>query len=278
MGTPETFDGTVSKSQAFLSQLALYFLAKSHEMRNDKDKIIFALSYMKGGTAGPWAELKVQDLTPATASPTWDAFVVEFKAVFGDSDPAGTARHKMDQLRQGSLSADEYVAAFRELKKDTGYNDTALIDRFEKGLNSSLVDKIYSLPAMPTDLAGWIEWSTKLDRQWRQRETKKKSAFAAMAKTIVRPSPKSTAHAPTFNAPSFPKAAVTIPDVVPMEVDSGWKKVGRPIICYKCRKPGHIARNCPSGVDINAMDFDSLKAYMKDVIQKEEESTPKEDF
>jgi hypothetical protein len=54
-----------------------------------------------------------------------------------------------------------------------------------------------------------------------------------------------------------------------MEIDSGRKSV-KSIICWKCRKPGHVASQCRSGVDINSMDFDSLKAFMKEELQKEE--------
>jgi hypothetical protein len=45
-----------------------------------------------------------------------------------------------------------------------------------------------------------------------------------------------------------------------------------------------MARQCPSTVDINSMDYDSLKAYMKEEIAKEEivkgetKTTTKEDF
>ncbi|KIJ34513.1 hypothetical protein M422DRAFT_263484 [Sphaerobolus stellatus SS14] len=171
-----------------------------------------------------------------------------------------------------------YVASFNELKKDTGYNDEALIDKFEKGLNSALVDKIYNLPEMPTTLKGWIQWATKLDRQWRQREAKKKVATTPTTRQV---SPSFKPPARTFQptpapAPSQTAFVTKESDVVPIEIDSGWKKV-RSIICYKCRKPGHIAKNCPSSVDINSMDFDTLKAYMKEELAKEEESS-KENF
>ena len=44
------------------------------------------------------------------------------------------------------MSCDEYVGLFRELMSNTGYNDTTLVEKFEKSLNSGLVDRIYSLP------------------------------------------------------------------------------------------------------------------------------------
>ena len=53
-----------------------------------------------------------------------------------------------------------------------------------------------------------------------------------------------------------------------MEIDSGRKRVG-PLICYKCRKPGHIARNCRSSVDISAMDYEAIKALVMEDLKKE---------
>src|SRR4029078_9634646 len=106
---------------------------------------------------------------------TWEEFQAEIRKTFGDPNPASTARHKLSQLKQGSHTADEYVASFKELKGDTGYNDTALVEKFEQGLNSSLVDKIYALPEMPTTLEEWMSWAMRLDRQWRQREATKRA-------------------------------------------------------------------------------------------------------
>lgn len=281
---PDTFDGSPGKAEAFLSQLLLYFHGKRHEIQDDHDKIIMALSYMKGGTAGPWAKLKVKQYASSdTITQDWKDFHQEFLETFGDPDPAGSARHKMELLRQGNQTADEYVAKFRELQDDTGYNDAALVEKFEKGLNSVLVDKIYTLPEMPSTLKEWMSWATKLDRQWRQREAKKKSIqnstsrpFTLSPQSQSPPPSKPFAPVPTSFIRPSPVAKDSGP--VPMEIDSGWKTV-KPIVCWKCRKTGHIASNCRSSVNINNMDFDSLKAYIQEEIKKEKEQpSKKEDF
>ncbi|KIJ34503.1 hypothetical protein M422DRAFT_233468 [Sphaerobolus stellatus SS14] len=150
VASPDVFDGTISRSSAFLNQLSLYF--KGKKITSDDDKITITLSYMKGGTVGPW----IKDMTERLITEEelrWVTFTKEFKDSFGDPDPAGTAGREMDLLKQGTHTADEYVASFNELKNDTGYNDAALVDKFEKGLNSALVNKIYSLPDMPTTLS-----------------------------------------------------------------------------------------------------------------------------
>jgi hypothetical protein len=261
---PDSFDGTQSKTDSFLSQLGLYFSGRKKEFQDDQDKIIFALSYMKGGTAGPWAAEVVRQYqdSPEPLYPDWNTFLQEFKAAFGDPDPGSTARFKMDQLKQGSHSVEEYVAKFKELASQTKYNDAAHIEKFEKGLNSALVDKIYSLPEMPDTLTGWITWATKLDRQWRQREARKKA--------LGPPTPQKP-----FRSQPLPVKTPQVsrePAVVPMEIDSGKKRLG-PMVCYKCRKPGHIARNCQSSVDISTMDYEAIKALVMEDLKNEQPRT-----
>jgi hypothetical protein len=151
------------------------------------------------------------------------------------------------------------------------------IEKFEQGLNPVLADKIYALPEMPTTLESWISWAIKLDRQWRQREANKKllgqfSRPSSMSKPIKNTSNPASASTSQQSA-SHSKQT----DVVPMDIDSGWKSI-RPLVCFKCRKPGHKAAHCRSQMDINSMDFEALKAFMKEEIQKEEAQTQKKDF
>lgn len=276
---PQQYDGAMDKADIFINQLILYFMGRN--ITNDHDKVICALSYMQQGSAARWARGVTQAIEGIPREQVeWKVFLKEFKEYFGDPNPQATAQFKISSLKQGSHTAEEFVSSFRELARDTGYNDVALVEKFKHGLNSSLVDKIYALPEMPTNLEGWISWACKLDRQWREREASKKTfqsllrqsaptTSSAVSSSKQQPKPSSTfnhASSSTSNLPAQQKQ----PDVVPMEVDSGWKSVRPPLICFKCRKPGHKAANCSSRVNINAMDHEALKAYYRDEILKEE--------
>lgn len=265
---PEYFDGTLSKSKSFLNQVYLFLAGKKDDIHHDQDRIILTLSYMKGGTAGPWAEQKVESYSnTGHITQSWEDFVKEFNSVFGDPDPAGTARFKMDRLHQGSQTVDEYVSKFRELKSDTGYNDAALVEKFKKGLNQGLVDRIFGLQDMPTTLKDWETWSSKFDRQWRQRQAEKK-AFSDRtnpgSSTQKQAGPTHTSKPTSSLQPSYVKKE---PDVVHMEVDSGRKNRPR-IVCYRCRQPGHIAKNCQFSVDIGSLDYEGLRTHFEQENQK----------
>jgi hypothetical protein len=86
---PDLFDGIPTKFADWQLQITLLMLAQGE--LSGPQKVIIALSYMKGGIAGPWAKkylkqnLNKQD--PDTGRPIpldWDIFDAEMQTMFTD--------------------------------------------------------------------------------------------------------------------------------------------------------------------------------------------------
>ena len=58
----------------------------SMEFQDEKSQILFVLSYMKGGTAGPWATQKINAILSDTNSTpeTFEDFAAELDVMFAD--------------------------------------------------------------------------------------------------------------------------------------------------------------------------------------------------
>jgi hypothetical protein len=217
------------------------------EFPDDTSKMLFILSYMKGGAAGTWATHKIQTiLTPSETPMTMDDFEVEVDLVFADPNREATARQKLSNLRQGANSVDELIQQFEVHGPTSRLGDVGLVHHFEQALNSRLRESIYRLRPMPRT---WVEWKREasiLDNQWRrfnasrpQVATSKNSA-ATPTRSVAPPPTPSSARPLTSSAPAGKPAA----DPQPMDLDRT-KSKGTPRTCYNCNRPGHIARNCP---------------------------------
>ncbi|KAG6892023.1 hypothetical protein C0993_005140, partial [Termitomyces sp. T159_Od127] len=50
-------------------------------------------------------------------------------------------------------------------------------------------------------------------------------------------------------APATP-ALRPLPPGIPMDVDAAWQHHATPLLCQRCKKPGHFARHCPLGLEV----------------------------
>ena len=77
--------------------------------------VLFVLSYMKGGTAGPWATQKINSiLYLANAEEVmWAGFVSELNEMFADPNCQATAQRKLTTLHQGDSSVEELIREFK---------------------------------------------------------------------------------------------------------------------------------------------------------------------
>src|SRR5258708_1500417 len=109
--TPSPFSGTQDDLECFKVECILYLSMRHSEFPDERSNVLFVLSYMKGGTAGPWATQRINSiLYPSKAEEvTWAGFVSELDEMFADPNCQATARRKLATLHQGDSSVEELI-------------------------------------------------------------------------------------------------------------------------------------------------------------------------
>src|SRR5258708_16236013 len=81
---------------------------------DEHSNVLFILSYMKGGSAGPWATQKINSiLYPANMEEvTWAGFVSELDKMFSAPNCQATTWRKLTTLHQGNSSVEELIQEF----------------------------------------------------------------------------------------------------------------------------------------------------------------------
>ena len=148
----------------------MYIQINNEIYDSDKKKIIFALSYMKEGTAALWKQnfWATEKLDDRTAPWTWKRFKDTLKASFTPPDRPGEALTLLVTERQGSRTADEFITDFKINASQSGpKEDLLLIKWFSAGLNPRLAKKIRELENVPSTIQTWYDWASKLDLNFR---------------------------------------------------------------------------------------------------------------
>ena len=99
---------------SFIRSVNLYIAGNSRDpsLAEDKDKIIFILSYMKLGHAGIWADNFLEEAKETDNWGTWKYFKASLKRSFSDPNLTMHAVEKLETMTQGDLCADAFVQTF----------------------------------------------------------------------------------------------------------------------------------------------------------------------
>ena len=133
---------------------------------DERMKILYALSFMRGGTAQVWAANETMAvINGMTQMRTLDIFLGDIEKTFGDPDRARTACAQLHELKMTpSTTAEDYTVQLEMLAGRTGFNDAALEDIYVRGLPNSILQKIFAQVTLPQGLEVWKTVVRNLDR------------------------------------------------------------------------------------------------------------------
>jgi len=219
---------------------------------------------MKGGMAGVWADQVAGEILEGRMPYVdYADFIKAVTERFGDPDAGTTARRKLELVRQGDRSVDEYVSEFQTYAPRTGYDETALVEFFQRGLSQKTLAKIYNLPNLPIALSDWVTYASRFDRQYRAFEARRGPSENR------RPAPTSTGRsAPT--TPTPPK--MSAPSGTTKTTATVKQEARTPRLCWKCNSPDHLSREC------TAPEADRMRTLIREVLigMRDDVAAPKE--
>src|SRR5258705_267346 len=245
VSAPSPFSGVQDNLDHFKAECSLYLSMRCSEFPDERSNTLFVLSYMKGGSAGPWATQKINSILFDAQEVMWAGFIEELDKIFADPNRQATARRKLATLHQGDSSVEELIREFEIHGPISGLGDMGLVDHFEQAIHPCLHESIYHLEPMPST---WAEWKCKtslLDNQWRWFRDTQPKATSAKSSSFHPSSVTPFAVAASSTSSSSPSAPPAPSGPQPMDLDrtNPVKRDPHSGLCFNCGKPGHIAED-----------------------------------
>src|SRR6266436_641501 len=135
VSAPSPFSGVQDDLDCFKAKCSLYLSMRCSEFLDEHSNALFVLSYMKGGSTGPWATQKINSILFDAQEVMWAGFVEELDEMFADPNCQATARRKLATLCQGDSSVEELIQEFKIHGPISRLGDVGLVDCFKQAIH-----------------------------------------------------------------------------------------------------------------------------------------------
>jgi hypothetical protein len=274
LNKPTPFDGDRKKITTFIQEVKIYLTVNRHVYTTDESMVAFVLSYMTEKEAVQWRELYVEQMTDMNGDlvfPTFKKFAEELVEAFKPADRTAEAMNRLMALKQGNRTAEELVTEFRLLAAQAGLGMKSssdhihMIGLFRKTLHPQLANRILFGENVPETIEGWIAKAIQFDTNYRMakvitEQNRPQNTWKKNERWVMEPK-KQKDHDDEKNI-----------NVLTMEERSVLMKQG---ICFKCRKKGHIAKDCPPNKERIPL-VKEKKSMVKDLVTQIQTMTGEE--
>jgi len=120
---------------AFLNSCSLYICLALEQFHDKQERILWALTFFKGGCAAKWSENVFHQEVDTGVFPiqTWGDFEQQFWLHFFPTNTEADVINALEgtSYHQGSQMVDDYLDSFQALVSDAGYmNSQTLVVKF----------------------------------------------------------------------------------------------------------------------------------------------------
>ena len=136
LSCPPDFNGKHHNGCVFLNSCTLYICLAPEQFYDEQERILWALTFFKGGHAAKWSENIFRQEADTGIFPiqTWGEFKQQFQLHFFPENAEADAINGLEgtSYYQGNWTVDDYLDSFQALVSNAGYMDPwTLVVKFQ---------------------------------------------------------------------------------------------------------------------------------------------------
>ena len=260
---PDAFQGVPEDARPFIQRMEALFTLQPFQYRMTKTRVLTTCQLMTKGSAKSWATSVMEAVSSLLQNAfyfdSWKTFTEAFLHSFGIPNEREMAINKLQVIKQGKMTIDQYITEFAGLQALSGLTDAAVVHNYKKGLNPRIFFAVYRIDNPPSSLGDWVTKSREKSRQMEEME-----AFNAMQ----RHGGNFHFNSPSWNKPKDPNAmdidrmhhkpssrggnatsgkGKAKPHVRPTAAEERRRKEKG--LCFRCGQKGHFRPQCKATFD-----------------------------